>query len=450
MKDETRMMARAFPGFGFYLDSHPEHADVLERFAPVGLADSVSKWLAPYLAEPGVVERFFSDLSRVDVDWLVRLRVDVRGMGVARAVPPRLEPFPSSLAGGPDSGALADAGRLDLARGRWGVVIFAGGAATRFWAGAEKHPQAMQVLRRFGGNAPKGLFPVCAKSGRSFLDLFGEQMLASGRDSGSFAPLVLMAGRATRAALQEWVDSSLPDGFPRDMVRVMVQAEHPRVDMDGDLLVRPDGSLVFTGDGHGGVFRALLNPCEDGVVTIDWLRARGVSDIVLHNVDNVAANALEPARLGFHTTGCRAVTLSAVMREDPFEKVGIVALNAGSGRVDVVEYSVCPPALATATDAAGGLLFKPAHINTNLVSLDAVRADLPPTLYPGKEVDIGGNLVPACSHEMLNQALAGMLDPSRVGCLILPRHEFFQPTKSLTGVDSLVTTRAWLASRGSF
>lgn len=448
MNIDAQQAVRNVPGLERALTARPESAFAVESLVAAGFGPSLAKWLGPHAAGPGVIDRFLSDLGRVDVKWLARLRDDVRASGMKQVSPLNLLPFPSSEVADVDRGAMAEAGRTALTSGRWGVVIFAGGAATRFWAGARNHPQAASVLRRFGGNAPKGLFPVCERTGRSFLDLFVEQMLASASVSGRIAPLVLMAGRATSAPLQEWVDRSLPNGFPRDMVRVMVQAEHPRLDMDGDLIVRPDGSLVFTGDGHGGVFRALLAPGDDAVTTIEWLRGHGVSDLVLHNVDNVAANALEPTRLGFHLAGGFLMTLSAVPRLDPFEKVGIVALNADSGRVEVVEYSVCPPETATATDASGALLFRPAHINSNLVSLDAVRPDLPPTLYPGKEVDVGGTLVPACSHEMLNQSLAGMLEPERVGCLVLDRREYFQPTKSLTGVDSLVTTREWLASRG--
>ncbi len=448
MDDAAMRAAAGIDGLAGALASTPGALPVFEELIAAGFAPSLPKWLAPNACRPGVVARFAADLARVDVNWLARLRLDIRTAGATSAPASRLVPFPSHEASGLDVPELALRGRRDLSAGRWGVVIFAGGAATRFWAGAGAHPQAAAVLRRFGGAAPKGLFPVCEKSGRSFLDLFAGQMLVCGRECGRFAPLVLMAGHSTRAALQEWVDHFLPSGFPRDMVRVMVQAEHPRLDMDGDLIVRPDGALVFTGDGHGGVFKAMLTTGGDGLTTMDWLRGHGVSDVVLHNVDNVAANALEPVRLGFHASGCYGMTLSAVMRRAPFEKVGIIATDADTGRVEVVEYSVCPRETALATDSSGALMFRPAHINTNLVALDSVRADLPPTLYPGKEVDVGGRLVPACSHEMLNQSLAGLLDPRIVGCLILERDEFFQPTKSLTGVDSLVTTREWLARRG--
>ena len=76
--------------------------------------------------------------------------------------------------------------------------------------------------------------------------------------------------------------------------------------------------------------------------------------------------------------------MTAVERTKVAEKVGIIAVDDSADRVDVVEYSVCPPELATAADSQGQPIFKLAHINTNLVKLDSINADLPPTLYSGK------------------------------------------------------------------
>lgn len=439
-------LVRDFEGLRAHLDSVPSDTDRLQALCDSGFGPSIGRWIARS-APPRVFERFFQDLARVDFDWLVRLRADVLGAADSRAVS-ELEPFPFAELSGAGTADLAARGQTDLADGRWGVVIFAGGAATRFWAGAAGHPQAAAVLARYGGNAPKGLFPVAPRSGRSFLDLFADQMLESALRHGRMAPLVLMAGRSTADALWEWVQTSLPDGFDREFVKVMIQADHPRLDMEGHLIVRPEGSLIFTGDGHGGVFKALLNDGAGPGGTAGWLRRLGVRSVVLHNVDNVAARALDPARLGFHAQGGFRMTMSAVPRVDPLEKVGIIAMSRELNRVEVVEYSVCPVRTATAVGPDGRLLFVPAHINTNLVDLDAIRPDLPPTLYSGKDVDLGGTLVKACSHEMLNQSLAGLLDPSEVGVLVLDREQYFQPTKSLDGVDSLVTTREWLARRG--
>lgn len=464
MKDISTLMNRV-PETERYSDEVPGAADLLKGLAAAGFVnDALTVALEAAINNGqvdsrGILRRFFEDLATVDFDWIARLRKDIllkkvgSSEGVSAALDVRLEPFPFTEINRRDQrDRLERIGVQDLAAGKWGVVVFAGGAATRFWAGAPDHPQAADVLDRFGGVASKGLFPLGERSGRSFLDLFAGQMVEMAERTGRLAPLVLMAGRATRAALQEWVDTSLPEGMDRDLVRVMVQAEHPRLDSNGDLLVRPDGSLVFTGDGHGGVFRAMLAPDGGGdvagVSVASWLSSLGVKSVILHNVDNVAARALEPSRLGFHVDGGYRMTMSAVPRTDPFEKVGIVARNSKTGMVDVVEYSVCPAEVAMAVDANGDLLFVPAHINTNLVDLAAIREDLPRTPYAGKQVEIGGRLVGACSHEMLNQSLAGLLKPSEVGVLVLDRDEFFQPTKSLTGVDSLESTREWLAARG--
>jgi hypothetical protein len=124
------------------------------------------------------------------------------------------------------------------------------------------------------------------------------------------------------------------------------------------------------------------------------------------------------------------------------EKVGLVVRDRRADRIEVIEYSVCPREVAEAAATDGGPLFRLAHINTNLVALDAVRPDIPPTLYTGKKVEVAGRVVDTSSFEMLNQHLSGLLPAARVGVLAAERDGYFMPTKSLRGEDSLEDTMA--------
>jgi hypothetical protein len=231
------------------------------------------------------------------------------------------------------------------------------------------------------------------------------------------------------------------------MLFAMGQAENPRLDEDGDLVVTPDGHLVRTGDGHGGVFRALLRPAAGGSMA-ERLAAWGFRGVVMHNVDNAASRPFEPARLGVHLASGRRMTVTVVRRARVSEKVGLALRNLATGRVEVIEYSVCPAEVGEAFDAGGRLVYDLAHINVNVVDLDAMRADLPPTLYRGKPVQIGDRTVSSSSFEMLNQHLTGLLAPEATGVLLVERDAYFLPTKTLVGEDSLDTTTAAL-SRGA-
>ncbi len=416
-----------------------------ERLVAAGMAGTYSKYLRD--AGPEAVATFFEELSRVDLDRVSRHRAALFG-DAGPVVPRDLTPVEPAVISDAERAEFERAGQRSLAAGEWAVLVLAGGASTRFYAESHDHPRARELVSRLGFQPPKGLFPVAPVSGRSFLEQFVAETLAAGVESGRMPYFIILVSDVTERAVVEWLRRGDLWGFPRDLGLALRQAVHPRLDLDGDLVAYPDGRLSWTGDGHGGAFRALLERGENGRSVVDRLRDQGVRGLVLHNVDNAAARALDSARIGFHVATRAAMTLSVVPRARLDEKVGLVAFDLATGRIEVVEYSVCPRALSEAAGPDGLPLFRLAHICTNLVSLDAVRADLPPTLYRGKEVRVGDRIVPASTFEMLSQHLSGLLDARDVRVLLLDRDGYFLPTKTLTGPDSHEATVAALAARG--
>lgn len=429
----------------FLKETAPGVRALHDRLVGAGMTGTYAKYLAD--AGPDVVKTFFEDLARADLDRLARHREALLGdvVPVALDTLNPVEPATISPSGRADH---EQAGRESLARGEWATLVLAGGASTRFYAQAHKHPKAQTLVARVGFEPPKGLFPVTPVAGWSFLDLFVAETLAAGVESGRMPFFLVLVSDVTEGPIREWICKNDLLGFPKEFIVLLPQAVHPRLDEEGDLVVLPDGHLSWTGDGHGGAFGALLRPGPDGRCVRDDLRDRGVRGLVLHNVDNAAARALDPVRLGFHERSTAAMTLCVVPRARLDEKVGLVGFNPASRRIEVVEYSVCPPALANALAPDGLPRLRLAHICTNLVSLHAIRADLPPTLYRAKEVRVGDRAVPTSTYEMLNQHLSSLLDAPDVQVLVLNRDDYFLPTKTLTGPDSHEATVAALAARG--
>lgn len=427
-----------------FLDRHPEHRALAGAVVAAGMGRTFAKYLGG--ADDAQIRAFFGDLARCDLAWIGRHRDALQGR-IALAVPDAAD-----LAVVPPGRVTDDArddleriGRASLAAGEWADLVFAGGAATRFYSEGLSNPKAAAVIERFGAAPPKGLFPVTPVAGRSFLERFASEALAVGIGCGRLPPLVLMTSGVTHGAIRDWASRALLQGFPKAALLLLTQTENPRLDEDGDLVVADDGHLVVTGDGHGGVFKALAAPGPDGTSLAQRLRDAGIRGVVLHNVDNAAAHPFDAARLGYHLRGGYAFTMTVVERARLSEKVGLVARNSRTGRTEVIEYSVCPQAVTEAARPDGAPLYLLAHINTNLVDLHGMRTDLPPTLYTGKKVVLRGRTVASSSYEMLNQHLAGLLDGDRVGTLLVDRDGFFLPTKSIQGEDSLETTMACLA-----
>jgi hypothetical protein len=281
-------------------------------------------------------------------------------------------------------------------------------------------------------------------AGFSFLERLAFELLEEGVCAGRLLPWVIMTSPATGEAIRAWLERSALRQYPKDSIILIEQSANPRLDMDGDLVAGADGRLLWTGNGHGGIFSALLRTDAGGSRPVERLRSLGVRHLVMHNVDNLCARPLWPARLGCHLLGGYDMTLSAVARIRPEEKLGIFARRRQDRTIEVLEYSECPAAVAGAAGPDGSLAFRWGHINTNIVRLERVRADVPPTLYRNRRVDAGGRVIETSTFEMLNQSLAGLLHPERVGIAGVGR-EFFQPVKSRGGEDSLEEAQSRLS-----
>lgn len=425
--------------------SQPELSERVIQLEAEGLGAVWRKYLAG--ADRGAVARFLEQVKALDWEHIRRHREALRlfreGGDVTGGEYEPLRADPDQAAHGATDATL---GFASLARGEWAVTVFAGGAGTRFFSEWPRIHEALPVpserMRTSppDGDDPKGLFPISPVMGLSFVQRILAVILETGLRCGTLPPALFMTSRVTHQRFVDWLEDDSLWGFPKQALRLFRQPEIPRLDEEGDLLVSPDGELFWTGNGHGGVYGALELSGEDGLSARGLLGFMRVGHIVMGNVDNAALCPLEPARLGYHLRTKAAMTLSVVRRTDPDEKVGMTALRKDTGRVEVIEYSVLDPELSASPDGKGGLRFDGAHINTNLLSLSAMRSDLPGTLYTGKPVSVGQGLVNSSTYEFLNQHLASLLEPAQVRVYEAPRQAVFMPTKAVVGKDSVQTT----------
>lgn len=433
------------------LDAEPSLKAVVDDLVKRSLGGVFSKYLAD--ADPQAVHTFLQEAGRLDFS-----RIDLHQKARRRGKQPTLSladvsPVPLVTLEEQQSRAAEDTafGLDSLADGRWASVAFAGGAGTRFFSRLDDLEKALpepnEVLRHksFDPGEPKGNFPISPVGGLSFYENIIAEALEASVQSGRVPWVLFMTSPVTHDHTVRFLDEANLWGFPRQFIVPFLQAQEPRLDEDGDLIVLDDlGRLVWTGDGHGGVYRALLA----GKNLLETITKDGVAHLVMHNVDNPAARPFDPARLGFHLREGALFTLSGVRKTEPAEKVGLLMQFSQTGRVEVVEYNVLSREVAGARDEnTGRLLHEAGNANTNLIATESVRTDIEPTLYTGKMVNSRKGPVSASSMEMLNQHITRLLDPGKVRAYEVDREEFFMPTKNVTGTDSVESTTGMLSDR---
>jgi UDP-N-acetylglucosamine/UDP-N-acetylgalactosamine diphosphorylase len=237
---------------------------------------------------------------------------------------------------------------------------------------------------------------------------------------------------------------------PADVL-LCVQGTVPAVDFRGRALLADKARLALAPNGHGGCFQAL----RDGGALEDMQR-RGIEDISYWQVDNPLVQPFDPLFLGLHRESGSEMSSRALVKRDPFEKLGCYCLR--SGRLGIMEYSDLPPELATMRDADGKLCLRagsPAiHLLTRAFVERVLAADSGLPMHAARKkvpfLDESGTLVTpaepnAIKFEMFIFDALGMAERPLV--LEVERSEQFAPLKNATGTDSVATCQVAMAAR---
>ena len=100
----------------------------------------------------------------------------------------------------------------------------------------------------------------------------------------------------------------------------------------------------------------------------------------VYGVDNVLVRVADPTVIGFaRAVGADCVN-KVVLKEEPHERVGVMAMR--DGKPHVVEYSEIPPQLAELRDDAGQLVYSAGNIAQHVFTLPflTLAATSPPPL----------------------------------------------------------------------
>ena len=211
-------------------------------------------------------------------------------------------PAPEDVRALPEPGSqahrrLVKLGKEAIAAKKVGVVILAGGMATRF------------------GGVVKAVVPVLED--RTFLEL----KLDDVRHAGPDVPVYVMSSFATHERLLQHVEE-----LGVKNVEVFAQFVSVRLTPQGELFKESDGDVSPYATGHGDLTFALR---KSGL--LGKFRAAGGTLLMMSNVDNLGAT-LDPAVIGAHLE--RGVALSAeVVRKAKGDKGGAPARLDGTPQV---------------------------------------------------------------------------------------------------------------------
>jgi UDP-N-acetylglucosamine/UDP-N-acetylgalactosamine diphosphorylase len=222
-------------------------------------------------------------------------------------------------------------GESALRAGEVGMILVAGGQGTRL-----------------GFAPPKGMFPIGPISNRTLFQMHCDRLLAVMKRYNVSIPMYVMTSPATDRETREYFQAHAGCGLAEDQLRIFCQGTMPAVNAAGKILMATKGQLALSPDGHGGLVAAMeKNGCFADA------KSRGLKYFYYAQVDNPLALLCDPELVGFHILAESQMTTQVVKKRFAKEKVGNVL--AIDGKVQIIEYSDLPDAVAEKTDADGSL-----------------------------------------------------------------------------------------------
>jgi UDP-N-acetylglucosamine/UDP-N-acetylgalactosamine diphosphorylase len=386
-------------------------------------------------AGPDCAARLLREAGSLDWEQLDRQRAALATSAatpvpVGGLEPPELLPPSSRLEslGIPEATAR---GWEELRQGRVAVVTLAGGQASRL-----------------GFDGPKGAYPLGTVSGASLFQILAGMIARLRARSGTVVPWILMTGLENDAATRTFFERRNHFGLGSSNVHFACQGMLPALTPEGELLLAAPDRLFRNPDGHGGLFRALA---RSGL--LELLKRRGVRNLFTCQVDNPLVRMADPAFLGLHALRGARMSCKAVVKTDPAEKVGVLALR--DGKLECIEYSDLPVELQNQRAADGGLRLRAGNLAMHALDLEfaaEMAAQALPLHRARKEVTaLGADLVPqrriAVKFETFLFDALPCAGPGKTLVQEALREEEFAPLKNRTGADSADAVRHALDAR---
>jgi UDP-N-acetylglucosamine/UDP-N-acetylgalactosamine diphosphorylase len=417
---------------GEVASNRPESGDFAElraRFEACGQAHVFRFWPELDAAER---ERLQTQAEGMDLEGAIEGLRDC--LARAEKAPPALEPVElvalPERGGDPQARKEATArGEEALAEGRVAVMVVAGGQASRL-----------------GFSGPKGAYPIGPVSDRSLFGLQAQKIHRLRSRYGRAIPWYVMTSPATDTATRSFFQINGDFGLPDEDVFFFRQSMVPSFDFAGRLMLDRRDHIFENPDGHGGSLTAL-----ERSGALDDMAQRGIDTLFYYQVDNPLVRMADPAFLGFHLLRESEISCKVIRKQDPAEKVGVVARI--DGRVGVVEYTEIDEDARNRRDASGELVYAAGNTAIHVFARDFVRrvagqaASLLPFHASAKKIpvvdDSGRVRAPEepNGHKLERFVFDALGASERVSVVEADRGSEYSPVKNAEGTDSPATAR---------
>jgi len=335
-----------------------------------------------------------------------------------------------------------------IRQGKVGAFVVAGGQGTRL-----------------GFDGPKGNFPISPIMNKTLFRIFAETIAAISAKYETVCPWYIMTSPLNFHQTEEIFKLNNYYGLEKDNIFIFKQGTLPNFNSDGKILLANEANISCSPNGHGGSLEALY---ESGV--LKDMEERGIDFLSYWQVDNALINIFDPLFIGLHAIDKAEMSSKALIKANPFEKVGNFCIC--DGKLSVIEYSefneltdTHPPQgfsgvslkLAERQNEDGSLVFQLGSIAIHIISRTFIEkfnsGDYSLPLHRAEKeiqhIDEQGNLVKSKGIKLEKFIFDALSFTSKSVTLQTKRNQEFAPIKNEYGIDSPKITRKMMIERAA-
>ncbi len=291
----------------------------------------------------------------------------------------KIKPFSgkvaSSTGGGKSMKNYHDLGMKVIGLSRVACVLLAGGQGTRL-----------------GFDGPKGMYDIGLPSKKSLFCLIAERILklselASLNGENCSIPLYIMTSPMNHESTKSYFKENNFFGLPSDNVMFFPQGTLPCLTPDGLIIMESPYQCAIAPDGNGGIY-----PAMEKCGVLKEMKNRKISHVHAFSVDNALVKPADPTFIGYCIDEQSDCGNKVIWKNDPHEKVGVIAER--DGKPCVIEYSELSPQMAEQTKGMGRkkLIYGAANICNHYYSLSFLENEVIPN--NGKAYHIADKKIP--------------------------------------------------------
>ena len=278
---------------------------------------------------------------------------------------PKVKPFSGKVTSTSSSGKYLkktcyELGMKAITENKVATVLLAGGQGTRL-----------------GFDGPKGMYDIGMPSKKTLFNLIAERILkltqlAQTNGERIKIPLYIMTSPMNHEITKKYFEENAFFGLPSEDVIFFAQGTLPCLTQNGQIIMENQYQCAMAPDGNGGIYPAME---KSGV--LDDMKNRGIEHIHTFAIDNALVKPADPVFIGYCIDEKADCGNKVLWKQDPHEKVGVIAER--DGKPCVIEYSELSEEMAEQTKVGRKkLVYGAANICNHYYSISFLENEVKP------------------------------------------------------------------------